>query len=59
MNHKITHSLANNALINFSTNTKEQQALLSEIKTHNMLGTHGSSEYWQGIYWLCMFSRHL
>ena len=59
MNHKITNSLANDALMHFVNNAKEQQALVSEIKMHNTLGTHGASEYWQGIYWLCMFSRHL
>jgi hypothetical protein len=59
MKRNLTYLLANNALENCTTKAKEQRALVSEIKLHNTLGTHGTSEYWQGIYWLCMFSRHL
>ena len=59
MNRSTTNLLANNALTNFNANAQEQRTLVSEIKLHNTSGIHGTSEYWQGIYWLCMFSRHL
>jgi len=59
MNRNTTHLLANSALANFTAKAEEQRMLVSEIKSHNVSGTHGSSEYWQGIYWLCMFSKHI
>jgi hypothetical protein len=58
MNRSTTNLLANNTLVNFDTNAQEQRILVSEIKVHNTSGIHGTSEHWQGIYWLCMFSRH-
>lgn len=58
MNRNLTNLLAKDALTNFNSKAEEQKNLVSEIKIHNTSGLHGTSEHWQGIYWLCMFSRH-
>lgn len=58
MEKDLTHQLANNILVNSKNNIEEQKVLLTEIRSHNFYGMQGLSNFWQGIFWVCMLSKY-